>query len=1564
MSIKSRNLAENVPENLIRSAKLSAIRDQLFENFSAWEERNAEMVNKFFNQPYFRGWESLINKCAEIDSNIDFDYIKDEAISLSLLLDNKHLKNLQLKINNITLDNIELAIKQEIFDKIKSRISWDANYSDFDTECAISHSNDEAVGIKNESLTSYFKKVLNYLKRKELDPNWKKVGDIFRGLIISNEDLNKRLPSEEQIPTWIPLTDSRIPKFTKKAFDSLLSFEIGEMADCALGLANEISNKLQGLLYGNSLPVISTIVGEDDELKYDEDKLWDEYKWKLEPYQSEIQTYQWQIKTCEWEIETIKSNKTVSEDEKQRLLNEKWWQIKLLEQQIKNVERQIENLRWDYYLKYLKSKNSKFGNILQQLYDNNFDYSKINQSDLEDYLNKIADIRLKMFFESGTDEAIKAVFGNQEEYDKFEDFYKNLVNLSKDKIELLPGIELPVKKEIIGWSNRWLKDINGFWAKDKSYDTLPISYTIKKSDIDSLPISEDDKKSLHNFLTRVKTDWKEWIDENWEPTGKLEWWDNYIIEWKEISILLTIFFLVNAREFKTEASSENQEILEKTLNNEDDKDWWIENGDSLTPEQFKEKIEWFWPAKFENGSEIWLPMWNSELPGWWYQWMKIKLSKVNMKDGTFIGTISWWELKFSSNREWKSINFKMNQKFFDDLEAIVSETTADENKIWLLPNPDWLNFNSFRENLHGKLGTYDFSFPPESMWLIWDGDKFIKKDIGDWKDKVEVKYFWIPWDDKATYKVEYNPIRKSFTVSSSFNWNEKGKDWKPEMKRWAYKREMDWNNFLIFFTQKWLAPQTEEESKKAIQKQNINYKIANGWHWKLYWFSINNVKNGFKEIISSLKKWIEEYDKDKTKDFKEIVEGPILKALSRAPLPPSWKYAVWERQQELYNEEYNSAWVEIEKYLKQLQGDDQFADTFDQVPAHIQTIYWKSYRDFLKDLFDKKWEPSITEKRKAAALLLANIQKWDSPFRGLSDFENKWFWVKAILWEAHYNLFMSDRKKCLDKIKQAWDDKEQYQAWFATCEMDYIINNVCGSDGKIEFFGSHEERKINWDESTNYVPNPSKRILSEKFANELRNSRKWFDKSAIETAYGKASTRTFDQARADFERFLKSSRHPKWIGNFMRMIDAAKTESQLYELRKCFLIYVLSGLLDVYGDKEMREQVYVRWKTMMFLPGMLTYNTWHSEQAVELLNDFCKENWYQKFSDKIKSYFHSNDLKDWWLNISQLIKDVNTRWTPEIDKKFDDYSRHKFKYKSFPEGSNMANLQKSIDNPKTKDVYHPMLKNSLIANSGWLSSSVDVVEDRAQFRDGKFTWNEVKEQEERAKFWTGVSYELNNKLKSDNPDDLDFALSQFLKRFELNSDSDKQEIFTWVKTADWRKWKKWEHSYYTEKDKDGKTEKGATIDMWVVGEDEIDSILRYTFKWKALYDRFNSTKLPKELNKTLDDFYKFFKEAFYKGTFNYSSIIKKTFGIANEQDFPELEIWSWELYSQVIDHNNNLRRDNDQTKNDIWRNFLSSKFINSKIAQMETTFRNRWLTQYLPIREGQKDYSKHVMGQL
>ena len=41
----------------------------------------------------------------------------------------------------------------------------------------------------------------------------------------------------------------------------------------------------------------------------------------------------------------------------------------------------------------------------------------------------------------------------------------------------------------------------------------------------------------------------------------------------------------------------------------------------------------------------------------------------------------------------------MNEKTLDEIEKI----SKDSSKIWLLPNPDHSDFNSYKDKLNGKL---------------------------------------------------------------------------------------------------------------------------------------------------------------------------------------------------------------------------------------------------------------------------------------------------------------------------------------------------------------------------------------------------------------------------------------------------------------------------------------------------------------------------------------------------------------------------------------------------------------------------------------------------------------------------------------------------------------------------------------------------------------------------------------------------------------------------------------------------------------------------------------------
>ena len=1494
MATMSMNLREEVPINIVKWARLETTVNELFNNFEAWEERNAELINRFFDQPYFKWEESLINKLIQIEPGIKFEDIKDEWVNLALLTDMNWMWEFNDCLDKIWNTEIKKAFIQEVFDKVQNEIWTWAPYTEFSIECAIPG---------DSNVLSYIQRVINYLNWKEWAPHWKKAIEILKKISIKNENLNSRLTSN-QIPTWVALSSSSVPANTRNDFDKLLSFEIGKEADRTVRVSRDISNKL-GCLLTNSFPAINTIVWENNELKFDESKLWNEYQWKLE---------------------ALNNDANLGDEEKEIRVNE---------------------LRWEYYLKYLKTKNRKIGEIMDQLYNNNFDYSKLEPTVLEDYLDKITNIRLRMLFDSGMSETLKLNFGN---LNQFSAFYKGLAKSNINSIQLDPSrwITLPVEKTIVGWEHPRLRDINQFWENAKAYDSLPISFKIKKWDINALPINTDDRTKLLNFLSRFKTDE-----------------ENYIIDGWDVWILIYLFFIINTpfsiTNFNLDKQKDIENLFWKTENH--DENWWLENNnwesdtennnsednndpnnnqeennewnESLTPEEFKKKMETLWPGKFENWSEIWLPMWTSELPGWWYQWMKIKLDNVDMRKWTFTGKVFGWELKFSSKLEWKSRKFRMNQETINELENLSKE----KGKLWLLPNPDNSDFDSFRDILNNRLWTSVLSFPVP--WTTWSGSKFMHKIVDEeWKEKeVEAKYFWASWDDKSTYKIEYNPIRHSFTVSSTFNWEEKDKDWKSSKKRFSYKREMDWNNFLIFFTQKWLHPQTDDEARDAVVRQDNEFKMVNGWQWKINWFSINNIRNWFKDIFGAIKKKIDEYDKTQTENFKSMVESPILDAMAKLPLPASMKYAVWERQQEIYLERDNAVWKKIEWYLKVFQADPDFWTTFENLPPHAKTQWWKSLQKIVTDRVDhatdRMWDPGLYQ---AAALLLANIEKWWSPYRWLAGKENSGLWVKALLGKAHYEQFMRDKQACINDLKNAWKEKDQIQDVLATCEMDYIINNVSWANWKLKYFGSHEWRWIPGEEGTDYVDNPSKRLLSNQFADKLKWAYKWrFNKSSVEEAFGKISHNDFNLAKEDFKRLIKSSRFPWAIANLKKMFLLAKTPQQQSEYQKCFLLYMLSGVLDMNGKKDLRKQTYQWAKTMSFLPGMLAKNTWHSQQVATLLDDFCQERWYWKFSDSVKSYFRESDLKNWELKIDNLIKELDSWWTVEKMEDFEKYSKSEFPSKVFPENSVLKKLQDSTLDTGMENIDNSLLDNPLVANSWWLLSNINVVDDRMLFKNW---WKDPDEKNNRKEFWIKIKNEINSK-NANNLEDAKFLLNQYFNRFRF---SDREEIYKWIKTASERRKEIWKEKYY-------ENDEHIRDSMWVIWQKEIESIIRYTFKWHTMYNRFNG-RLPDELNDVLDAFQDKFQDAFNNNMFERPEIISEVFDI-NSENIQPYWLWSWSRYNRAVTGREYVIDDEESSwdlkkkaKNRVKRNFTSWNFINKKIADMENSFKRLPAKQY------------------
>ena len=1488
------NLREELPPDIVKWANLESTMNDLFNAFAAWREKDAKLINDFLNQPYFNDQESMINKLIEIKPGITFDEIGDEWVNLaSVWYNNKLMREFKDCLDK-TNDDIKRLFVNEISNKVHAAVWTWAPYDHFTTECP--------AAARDTDVIWYFQLVVDYLTEKE--SHWKKTIDVLKSVIITNNDLNWGL-----IPPWTPL--SAIPTDIRDAFDHLLSFEIGKEADRTLNIVNNITEKMWWL-FSNSFPAINTIISESPEYKYEESKLGPDF----EPRK-----------------QAINNDKNLTSLEKKEKIND---------------------LKRELYIKYLKTKNSKIWNALEQLYNNNFDYSKLDPNVLKDYIDKVVDLRVRKLFDDWINTVIKI---NYVDMDEFTEFYKelaevdpanptdttiHLTNVSRTNTRADPFIDIPIHKAVVKWENPRLKDIDQYSWSAKAFDAIPFRYEINKVDIDNLDITLEDRTKLLKYLSRFKIEG-----------------DKYVIEWKDVWMLIYLFFIINNRPRITTFDPDKQAEVEKAF-------WRVkpsERKESLNDaEKFKKDIEkmWTW-VKFENWSEIWMPMWNSDLPWWGYQWMRVKISDIDMKKWTFKGRVFWWELKFANNLEWKARTFDMNDATIEKFKEI----SKDSAKVRLLPNPNKTDFNSYKNSLQNKLWTSNLVFPME--WTTWDWNKFLNEN---WE---KIEYFWTDWENKSVYKIEYNPIRNCFKVSSVYNWKEKWKGGKLENRRFSYCRDMDRNNFLIFFTQKWLTPQTNEEANNIVSQNEQEFRMLNGGHRKLNWFSISNIKNAFKTLKWSIKKKIDDYNKKQDEKLEDILIWDwwlYSKLAGVLGFIPSMKEWLWELEQEYYNERDNRTRKKIEYYLKIFQADPDFWTTFDQVPPHAKIQWWRSLQKIVLDRVanaqDRMWDPWIYQ---AAALLLANFEKWWSPYRGLTAQENEWLWVKALLWKAHYEQFMRDKAKLIKArdIAENWGpwDKKWLNETLDKCEMKYIINNIRWSY-KWLIVWSYEERWIPWEKNTVYVDNPSKRLLSDQFANKLESAYNWrFTKDTVNEKYSKFSkNNSFDEIENEFGK-SGSTRYQVWEAALRRMIDLATTDDLRKRMKKHFLTYLLSWALDVHCDPWLKKQIYWWAKPMMFVPWLLVKEAWVAENVALLLDDATDWDFYRN----VTKYFRKSKQLDGSPDFKWLQKEIDD-WFVDIDKRMgqlDDYFS-KLPTKDFsgypePKRSILKKFQKAMSDSKRDEGDRWILENAEVV-SNWLLSSGEVVEKRMKIQNWKFNGKDIDEDNNMRDFRKNVTADINSKNTSD-PREVAFVLEKFINRFGI----DNQQIYTWIKTADhWDKhlgYFKWPYE-------------GVDLNMWVIWEKEINSILWYAFQWNAWKSRWLwCDRLPDELYNALDRFREFFTDAFRKGTLLNDYVIDNGFKPKNK-DVNPLFIWSrnvydqifaWDWDSQYIIDASSATPDEDLYSTDPDKNrkakektrkslLKSTDFINSDIANIEKKLKNN--LGWTGIPEGAKVTSSRL----
>ena len=1493
------------------------IENELWENLKF----DAKALKNSINQLIFSG-ESIIDKLETVHHNIEFSEIKDEYINLEDLYNNNYIWTFKDYIKD-SVDWIS-SIAQCIHDEVQTYLVrlGVPQYNDFDTP----PDNKNAVPTPTtaEKLACYLDSIASYLTEKKKGTNTlPSAEEIFSNINITNENINSHLITPFPTPTTYlnTATDE-----TKQLFDKILAFEINDRASDFIRKSTVVNEQIQSL-FSNTIPAINTLLSSS-KYKYEEANFWDKFQEK---------------------DEKIKHDAHLSANEKEKYINQ---------------------LRWAYYINDIKKKNSKLGNFLSKLYTvdltiatdpnkyystapitNVFDYSLVDHNSLRDFLEEMADISLNNLFIWETDskspaaEALKLSLKN---IDEFKTFYKELADDQITSIQLIaptfwatptPGLSINVKKTIKSWANPWLENLQQYSWKDLPWDSFPITYEIKKSDIEALSLKTEDKVNLLNFLS--------WVDHDNEK---------YTFQWDNIWKLIYLFFLFNSTVPINTLDDKAQKDVQKVF-------WKAKNKqhiDTTTTQNFINRIESLGKdnVKFKEWSEIRIPRQDSELPWWWAMRMKVKIGKINKERGTFIWQVFWWELEFSWGLEWKSREFDMNDATINSINSLVQEWSP------ILVDAANTNFNLYRE-AHPKL-CESLSFPPE--WTQWDWDKFTHKITDEeGNEKVEeVKYFWWwVWDNAFSYKIQYLPQRKKFNVSTVFAWEKKWPKWVSTPIRYKYNKDMDWNTFLLFMKEKKLSPQTEEDHLINNAKQEQKLKMLNGWHRHVNRFSISSLVWSIKSITKTVKWKIEEYNKGQQSKLEDILiwDWRIYDKLSHVLwFIPSFKSWLWELQAEYYNNRDNRTRKKIEYYLKFFQSDPDFWTTFDQVPPHIRTQYWKSLQDIILNRVanakGQMWDPWIYQ---AAALLLANIEKWWSPYRWLRAQENSWLWVKALLGNAHYQQFMSDKAELI-KARDAAEksgswDKKWLNEKLASCEMKYIINNIRWSY-KWLIVWSYEERWLPWEDNTAYIDNPAKRLLSDQFASKLESAYEGrFNKDSVNNKYSKFSkNNSFDEIENEFWK-TGSTRYQVWQAALRRMIDLSN-DSLKKRMNQHFLEYLLCGALDINCDPWLKKQVYWRAAPMMFVPWLLVKEANVAENVATLLDAATNND----FSKNVTEYFHSSSQLKWWpADFKKLQKQLSTWLT---DSKFDEINKFFKKmpcadFSNLPEPQQtvLKNYQKAMIDSSPDEFDRGILDNPWNV-SNWLISRVEVANTRMVIKNWEFVGKDLDEKGNMAKFWKEVSKDIKNYNRSDKRE-VSFVLQKFFDRFWIDS----QQVYQWIITADYYKNKNpwhFEIPYNSH----------INLDMWNIWSKEINSILWYAFQGNAWKSRWLwCDRLPDELLKALNDFTNFFQNAFDNGTLLDKYVVNNTFKPKSDNILPllmcsrdvydqALAWWNWDfpaMFDSTTDEDADLSSgDSAKVQKAIKRIksklIKSSDFINWDIASIEKRLKSNlgWTSTQFP----------------
>lgn len=748
---------------------------------------------------------------------------------------------------------------------------------------------------------------------------------------------------------------------------------------------------------------------------------------------------------------------------------------------------------------------------------------------------------------------------------------------------------------------------------------------------------------------------------------------------------------------------------------------------------------------FEKGLKIWLPCGETELPSNKnHAKQRLKAEMIHDSPDYFEIEIKGGELKLANQKEGERITITKNA---ENLERWGDFIVTKGN-----------NFEETKETLK-KQGKDTEKILKD---IQFDGQDFTFNTSNKKKNGQTVKYFAAPWNPPILYNI--TPKGNKINVHTEFL---------KDNKKLIYDKEMDYDQFLIFLSERNLEPKTKEEGdsiqNKKINQENKIFDTIKTRKWKR--FSLNSIKEGLKDARWKIKEGFEAPNKKNAEDFKDRLYGTgdfdlygkLSKYLGR--LPGMNDYGL-EKRREQEGKESKGAMGKIDKYLDQFEKDNKFKDNFfaaqnyvDQFKCTISQKIFNGKNPKNATINDvQTFENNNDIRPIMAAAMCALMKKGKGLYLKMDHLEKEGMWIKLILWEGKRQDFLKKREELVKKIEEKGGDK-QLSDLYSRAEIQYIINDVKGDER--EFLGRWKRT----DKFVHSIPFDFG-VKLESYYREYNG----IDMRDNEYKEQKGNL-SFSTTTEEFKKALQNRKQVRW-GDLKAMMDLINGENDRHkDIQAAILTTFLSGQVNelskakkTYLTQMMRSYSYAPW---------LLANYPKNEQLVLDFLDTVDQHIQtkkgtapnHKLKEELEKYMENSGKP---ANIYKLYETVYKYFNENDNfKELETFLKKDLYTKDRKDNDALSKMKsKILEAPDSID--HDLNEADDIMTHRWLASSDSAINKLRGFDDGSFNGNE-DEVNRKIAFWNEITGEIDKIDKDGKDEDVKYIYDKFQKFFGFSS---------------------------------------------------------------------------------------------------------------------------------------------------------------------------------------------------